>query len=57
MVIIITMIVVIIMTIIIAAAFGIAVSKGYSVKHTVDPLPEERWKTEEEGKHERTKSE
>ncbi len=47
------------MTIVIAAAFGIAVSKGYSVKHTVDPLPEEhRHKTtEEEGKHERTESE
>jgi flagellar basal body-associated protein FliL len=59
MLIIITIIVVIIMTIVIAAAFGIAVSKGYSVKHTVDPLPEEHQHktTEEEGKHERTESE
>ncbi|MCA0173599.1 YtzI protein [Bacillus sp. RAR_GA_16] len=56
MVIITTIIVVIIMTIVIAAAFGMAVSKGYSVKHTVDPLPDERGKTEEGGKHERTES-
>ncbi|WP_273852853.1 YtzI protein [Guptibacillus spartinae] len=56
MVIITTIIVVIIMTIVIAAAFGMAVSKGYSVKHTVDPLPDEHRETEEEGKHERTES-
>ncbi|WP_347552520.1 YtzI protein [Pseudalkalibacillus hwajinpoensis] len=58
MVITITIIVVVIMTIVIAAAFGLAVSKGYSVKHTVDPLPEEHRNesTEKEVKHERTES-
>ncbi|WLR58337.1 YtzI protein [Guptibacillus hwajinpoensis] len=56
MVITITVIVVVIMTIVIAAAFGMAVSKGYSVKHTVDPLPEEQHNgtTEKEVTDERT---
>ncbi len=56
MVITITIIVVVLMTIVIAAAFGFAVSKGYSVKHTVDPLPEENANEsiKEEVKHERT---
>ncbi len=56
MVITITIIVVVIMTIVIAAAFGMAVSKGYSVKHTVDPLPEEQHNetTEKEVTYERT---
>ncbi len=45
------------MTIIIAAAFGLAVSKGYSVKHTVDPLPEDKNHShDEEEENERTKS-
>ncbi|MCA0989326.1 YtzI protein [Guptibacillus algicola] len=49
-------ILVVIMTIIIAAAFGLAVSKGYSVKHTVDPLPEDKKYSheEEESINERT---
>ena len=57
MVITITIIVVVLMTIVIAAAFGFAVSKGYSVKHTVDPLPEENpnESIEEEVNHERPK--
>ncbi|MDP4552227.1 YtzI protein [Alkalihalobacillus macyae] len=58
MVITIMVIVVVIMTIVIAAAFGLAVSKGYSVKHTVDPLPGEdqnEW-AEKEGTNERTES-
>lgn len=52
-------IIVVILTIIIAAAFGLAVSKGYSVKHTVDPLPEDKkhpYNDEEEVKNERTES-
>ncbi|WP_270182675.1 YtzI protein [Alkalihalobacillus sp. CinArs1] len=58
MVIISVIIVVVIMTIVIAAAFGLAVSKGYSVKHTVDPLPEDkqRYYGKEESEHERTES-
>lgn len=58
MVITIMVIVVVIMTIVIAAAFGLAVSKGYSVKHTVDPLPEQDQNelAEKEGTNERTES-
>ncbi|TKD68298.1 YtzI protein [Pseudalkalibacillus hwajinpoensis] len=58
MVITIMVIVVVIMTIVIAAAFGLAVSKGYNVKHTVDPLPEQMHNelTEKEVTHERTES-
>ncbi|MBN8210676.1 YtzI protein [Bacillus sp. NTK071] len=58
MVITIMVIVVVIMTIVIAAAFGLAVSKGYNVKHTVDPLPEQNQKksTEKEVMNERTES-
>ncbi|TLS36091.1 YtzI protein [Pseudalkalibacillus caeni] len=38
------------MTFIIALMFGIAVSKGYSVKHTVDPLPEKSETEENDNK-------